>query len=279
MSAAATLDAGWRQRLAARLDAPPEAPRVALRVAIGAAAVSAPIGSIEAPLAWRLAAAGHPLRDVGAHWQIELPNAAALAPALAAIAQWLHANRVATGWRDELLAVDDAAGERVGAIERAAVRPLGIATRAVHLVVCDARGQVWVQQRAFDKATDPGCWDTTMGGLVAADESIAQTLRRETWEEAGLRLDALRELARFGRFTVRRPVADGYMVEHIEMFEARAPEGMTPQNQDGEVERFECLAVAALVERLHAEAFTREAAMILARWLDHRHGRSASASA
>ena len=109
-----------------------------------------------------------------------------------------------------------------------------------------------------------------MGGLVAAGESNAQALARETWEEAGLRVEALCELAAFGRFTVRRPVADGYMVEHIEMFEAVAPEGLAPLNQDGEVERFECVDRAALVERLHADGFTLEAAMILARWLERR---------
>jgi len=37
-----------------------------------------------------------------------------------------------------------------------------------------------------------------------------------------------------------------------------------PVNRDGEVARFECLGTAALVERLRADAFTLEAALILA---------------
>jgi 8-oxo-dGTP pyrophosphatase MutT (NUDIX family) len=111
-------------------------------------------------------------------------------------------------------------------------------------------------------------WDTTMGGLVSAKESISQTLARETWEEAGLQTDELLGLAPFGRFTVRRPVPDGYMVEHIHMFEARLPDAMQPVNQDGEVERFECLDREALIERLHADAFTLEAAAILVAWLN-----------
>jgi hypothetical protein len=65
-------------------------------------------------------------------------------------------------------------------------------------------------------------------------------------------------------------VADGYMVEHIEMFVAVAPEGLAPLNQDGEVERFESLSRAALIERLHADAFTLEAAMVLVHWLERR---------
>ena len=97
---------------------------------------------------------------------------------------------------------------------------LGIATHAVHLIARAENGSVWVQQRAFDKDTDPLRWDTTTGGLVAAGESIAQTLARETWEEAGLRVAELQNVTAIGRFTVRRPVPGGYMVEHIDMFEA-----------------------------------------------------------
>ena len=154
----------------------------------------------------------------------------------------------------------------MAAIERAAVRPLGIVTHAVHLMVSDERGPMWVQQRAFDKATDPGRLDATVGGLVAAGESALLALTREAWEEAGLRIADLHGLAPMGRLTVRRPVAEGYRVEHIDLFEATAPAGLTPVNQDGEVERFECLDVEALIARLHADAFTLEAGLILATW-------------
>ena len=60
-----------------------------------------------------------------------------------------------------------------------------------------------------------------MGGQVAAGESIAATLARETMEEAGLALADLRDLERCPPITIRRPVAEGYMVERIEVFRAR----------------------------------------------------------
>ena len=147
------------------------------------------------------------------------------------------------------------------------MRPLGIATRAVHLIGRTSDGSVWVQQRAFDKATDPGLWDTLMGGLRSADESWAQTLERETWEEAGLRIVDLLDLRTVGHIVIRRPVVDGYLIEHIRVSVATVPEGLTPTNLDGEVARFERLDRAAVIARLHADAFTLEAAMILARWL------------
>jgi len=246
----------WLQQLRARADVPPAAPRRALRAHAGAA----PIGSVEDGLALRLLGEGLPLVADGDALALTGPVDAALE----ALAHWLHDRGLAGRWRDEQLAVTDPAGALRGRVERAAVRPLGIATHAVHLVGRDPAGRIWVQQRADDKATDPGLWDTLVGGLVAADETVAQTLERETWEEAGLRVDALAELAPLGRLTVRRPVREGYMVEHIDMFEALVPAGLDPVNQDGEVQGFACLERAALVERLAAGGFTLEAALILA---------------
>lgn len=263
-------DPAWLNGLMRRLGRPPAHPRASLWLAPAGDPAAALIGSIAPELAIRLATAGLPLRDEGWHWRIVPETAGATDAALAEVARWLHANGCAASWRDELLSVTDAAGVSVGAIERAAVRPLGIATHAVHLVGCDERGDVWVQQRAFDKAIDPGLWDTLVGGLVSADESMSQTLARETWEEAGLRVDGLRSVQPFGRITVRRPVTEGYMVEHVDMFAAIVPNGMLPANQDGEVERFECIDLATLVERLRADAFTLEASMILATWLVRR---------
>jgi 8-oxo-dGTP pyrophosphatase MutT (NUDIX family) len=110
-------------------------------------------------------------------------------------------------------------------------------------------------------------WDTLMGGLVSADETIADTLVRETWEEAGLHIEQLRDVAAHGTLTVRRPVGSGYMVEHIHVYDATLPAGLVPQNQDGEVAAFECLSVDDLTHRLLADAFTLEAALILDRVL------------
>ncbi|MEP7294781.1 MAG: NUDIX domain-containing protein [Burkholderiales bacterium] len=254
----------WLQGLQARADQAPAAPRVALCAGAGESA----IGSIEPALAQRMVAAGLPLVRHGEGWCVA---GTALDAAFARVAEWLRAEGLASSWRNELLRVDDAAGSTVGLIERAAVRPLGITTHAVHLVGWAEQGGMWVQQRAFDKPTDPGQWDTLMGGLVSADESLAATLARETWEEAGLHVDALRDVAACGRLAVRRPVSTGYMIEHVHIHEAAIPAQLVPQNQDGEVAGFELLSVDALRERLHAGAFTLEAALILADNL-HRRG-------
>lgn len=225
------------------------------------------IGSIEPPLAERLAAATRHLEAQGDGWRLVGPTDAAFD----AMARWLHREGLVTHWRNELLAVVDAGGSMLGGVERSAVRTFGLTTFAVHLVGMTADGRYWVQQRARDKATDPGRWDTLMGGQIAAGETTEIALERETMEEAGLKVADLRDLQRHERVSVRRPVAEGYMVEHIEVFCAVVPDRLEPVNHDGEVERFGCLDRDALVERLCAGAFTLEASLILGAELE-RHG-------
>ena len=78
------------------------------------------------------------------------------------------------------------------------------------------------------------------------------------------------DLRRTDRITVRRPVAEGYVVEHIEVFEATVPAALEPRNRDGEVARFECVPAPALLDRLAGGEFTLEATLILDRSLARR---------
>jgi 8-oxo-dGTP pyrophosphatase MutT (NUDIX family) len=260
VSAAPPLPTDWCEALQRRLVQPPLRARQP-RVWQGAA-----IGSVEPELLEALHArvpASHAL--VRADGEQAVVEGASLTPVLAALADAMRVAGLAHAWRDEQLAVADADGRVLGTIERAVVRPLGIPTRAVHLVGLDPRGHHWVQQRALDKANDPGLWDTLMGGMVPAGDTLEQALERETWEEAGLALAQLRDVRRVGRLERRSPTGDvrgGYVVETIDWYSCVVPGGLEPSNRDGEVARFEVLAPAALRERLLADAFTLEAAAI-----------------
>jgi 8-oxo-dGTP pyrophosphatase MutT (NUDIX family) len=254
--------------LEARAAQPPLRPRERLWIDARVGAGPHEIGSIEPALGERLVIEGLPVRRSIDGWYVTGDIDAD--SALDRIARWLDAERLCSRWRDELLAVTSPDGRPVARIERAAARALGIATSAVHLVGRRADGAFWVQQRALDKAVDPGLWDTLMGGLVTAAESIADTLARETHEEAGLAIADLEDVAACDRLTIRRPVDDGYMIEHIEVFEARMPAGLAPRNLDGEVERFACVDPTTLRGWLAEDRFTLEAALILARRLGVR---------
>jgi 8-oxo-dGTP pyrophosphatase MutT (NUDIX family) len=200
----------------------------------------------------------------GVAWRIQGDLSASLSQVALALRE--RSLYVAAQWRDEALAVSGDGGQIVGQVERGAVRPLGIATQAVHLVGRAPDGRLWVQQRALDKANDPGLWDTLMGGMVAAADTVASALARETWEEAGLRLDSLTALRRGGQVTLQRPTESGsagYMVERIDWYEAVLPEGLAPVNQDGEVAQFALLDAQDLLAQLADGRFTTEAALIL----------------
>jgi isopentenyldiphosphate isomerase len=53
----------------------------------------------------------------------------------------------------------------------------------VHLHVFDAQGRLYLQKRSTRKDTNPGLWDTSVGGHVNAGEAVAAALVREAREE------------------------------------------------------------------------------------------------
>jgi 8-oxo-dGTP pyrophosphatase MutT (NUDIX family) len=265
----------WLLALRDQADAPPLRPRVPLIAGAGAAGFV--IGSVEPDLLDQIGLFGsidegyallkkEHSAETGlcTSWRLN----GDVTTGLNLVATALHAAGLAGAWRNEQLAVCDARGQRLGTVERAAVRPLGIATMAVHLVGQASDGRFWVQQRAFDKPNDPGKWDTLMGGMVSAADTLETALTRETWEEAGLRIASLQSLRRGGRLGTRMPQADGagagYVRENIDWFCCTVPDGLTPINQDGEVAQFALMDAAQLTAALRQGEFTLEAALILA---------------
>ena len=183
------------------------------------------------------------------------------------LADLLRDAGLAGAWRNEQLAVRNESGGQIGTVERGAVRPLGIATLAVHLVGQSPDGRFWVQQRAFDKPNDPGKWDTLMGGMVSSVDTVETALERETWEEAGLNIADLKNLRYGGRQSNCRPSSDGaagYMQEFIEWYVVTLPDGLMPINQDGEVAQFALIDQAHLLAGMERGEFTLEASLIMA---------------
>jgi 8-oxo-dGTP pyrophosphatase MutT (NUDIX family) len=209
-------------------------------------------------------------RSGSAAWHLPVP-ASEVTAALNALAASLQQAGRCGPWRNEQLAVTNPQGEVVGTVERGAVRVLGIATRAVHLVGLTPDGRMWVQRRSLTKPNHPGKWDTLMGGMVSAQDSLQQALARETWEEAGLDVSALSQVVHGGHVDFSRPSSEGggvgYMLERIEWFSAQVPEGLAPSNQDGEVDEFDLLPIPVLCQRVAQGQFTPEAGLVIAGFL------------
>lgn len=201
-------------------------------------------------------------------WWLQADADAHATQALNRLAQALRNTGQCGPWRNEQLAVRNREGRCLATVERGAVRALGIATEAVHLVGTAPDGRLWVQQRAASKAMFPGRWDTLMGGMVSAQDTLDTALARETWEEAGLRLAALQGLRHGGFFDLAQPSDEGdgcgYIQERIHWYVACVPDGMLPVNQDGEVQRFELLAPEVVQAWAAQEQFTPEAGLVWA---------------
>ena len=251
------LDAAWLAALQESADRPPRHPRVPLWHA------DACIGSVEPGFLYQIPLRPGLVEEGARGWLVH----GELTASLHEIAIAMRECGAAHAWRDEQLAVTDAAGRVLGTVERAVVRPLGITTYAVHLAGRAPDGRHWVQQRSLTKPNDPGLWDTLMGGMVPACDSLAQALERETWEEAGLRMEQLMQLAHGGRVATRGPsdVPAGYVTEHIDWYRCVVPEGVIPVNQDGEVAQFRLMDGEELRDRLQRDEFTLEAALVLTR--------------
>jgi 8-oxo-dGTP pyrophosphatase MutT (NUDIX family) len=189
------------------------------------------------------------------------------------VASTLHQANCLKSWRNELLAVFS--GERhhaLGAIERAAVRTLGLLTKAVHLNAWTPNGQLWIARRSLTKSTDPGMWDTLAGGLISAGQDAEQALLRESFEEAGL---APRQLAQRSAMRhvqrICRRLPEGYQIEDVLASSCVLAAGVQPVNVDGEVMEIVTASVPEVLEKIVAGQFTLEAALVLLEDITRRH--------
>ncbi len=57
----------------------------------------------------------------------------------------------------------------------------------IHLHVLNAQKHVYLQKRPMNKLVQPGKWDTAVGGHISVGESLETALKREAWEEIGLK--------------------------------------------------------------------------------------------
>lgn len=207
-----------------------------------------------------------------AHIGQDIPPGEPLDALLAEIALKLKAAGCAPGWRNELLdvwttpvATSLLSPIRIAAIERGVMRPLGLTTRAVHLSGWSKDGRLWVARRALTKATDPGMWDTLVGGLVGNLEDAELALVREADEEAGL--DAPDIATRTPLRTIahmKRRIPEGFQTEAVLTCECTLPDHVQPTNRDGEVMDIQLLDTITLYKMLLEDAFTLEASIVIA---------------
>ena len=205
--------------------------------------------------------------SLGVHWLAQ--SEAELNAAVASANLALHAQGWIKAWRYETFSIYEPRSlRRLGCMERAAARFWGTLTLGAHCTgyVTDAQGHphhIWVAQRAANKAVDPNAFDNLIGAGVGDGQTPAQALLREAWEEAGLRGPQLAGVQPGRRIQMFRDVPEGLQFEQLFSFDLALPAGTTPVNQDGEVQRFECLPVAQALDLAASGAMTVDAALVM----------------
>jgi isopentenyl-diphosphate delta-isomerase len=87
--------------------------------------------------------------------------------------------------RDELFDVVDADDHVVSQAPRHEVHARKLLHRAIHVLVHDVKGNLFLQRRSLSKDTFPGCWDSSCSGHVDAGEDYETAAWRELGEELG----------------------------------------------------------------------------------------------
>ena len=88
--------------------------------------------------------------------------------------------------KEEIFDVVNERDEVIGQQPRSEVHRLGLMHRAVHVLVFNAAGQVFLQKRSMKKDRQPGLWDSSASGHVDSGEDYDACAVRELREEIGL---------------------------------------------------------------------------------------------
>lgn len=212
------------------------------------------------------------LRDWPQALQVDSRGVRLVAPeptaALAQVNAALREQGLVRGWRDEPFAVfslDD--GSRLARTERAAARFWGMLTLAAHAngYVAGSDGkptQLWIAQRSFTKATDPGLFDSLVGGGVPDGQTPWEALIREGYEEAGQPEAGMRQATPGRVLRLQRDIPEGLQLEDLHVWDLALPPGLAPHNPDGEVHAFSCLPVAEALALAAGAQMTVDASLV-----------------
>ncbi len=88
--------------------------------------------------------------------------------------------------KEEWFDVVNERDEVVGRAKRREVHARGLLHRAVHVLVFDSAGRIFLQKRSMTKDMSPGLWDSSCSGHLDSGEDYDTAAVRELGEELGV---------------------------------------------------------------------------------------------
>ena len=158
---------------------------------------------------------------------------------------------------EEIFDVVDGRDEIIGRQTRREVHRLGLKHRAVHVLVFNSRGQIFLQKRSMKKDCFPGKWDSSASGHLDSGEDYDACAVRELQEELGFQV--LQPLKRL--FKIDACSETGQEFVWIYRCEAEGPFTLHPE----EIERGDWFTPAS-VDRWMAERPDDFAGALLLIW-------------
>lgn len=166
--------------------------------------------------------------------------------------------------QDERFDIVDAEDRVIGQATRGEVHARKLWHRAVHVLVFNESGQVFLQKRSLAKDTSPGCWDSSCSGHLDAGEDYDGAAIRELSEEIGLAV----ERGPTRRFRLEACAQTGW--EFVWVYEERAegPFDLHP----AEIERGDWFTPAAVSQAIAERPgeFTPAFRLVWAEWSARR---------
>ena len=89
----------------------------------------------------------------------------------------------------ELLDVVDENDNVVTVKTRGEIHARGLMHRAVHILVFNSDGELFLQKRSLSKDEQPGKWDSSAAGHLDSGEDYDNCAKREIAEELGIQVD------------------------------------------------------------------------------------------
>jgi 8-oxo-dGTP pyrophosphatase MutT (NUDIX family) len=190
---------------------------------------------------------------------------------LNALLKTWHQAGVFSRWRGEQLDVlDPETFASLFPLEREGRVLLGLMMTGAILngvVFKNGVAHLWIAQRAANKSIAPLQWDCLANGAVGSGESPAVALAREAWEEAGVPAELAAHANSAAQFTIEHQEGEHVFYQRAHCFDLVLPNTFLPTNNDGEVERFDCVSRSVLEVMLRENKFTHDATLAIKNWL------------